>query len=196
MSRAPNVIRVEMGDDNLFDSSSFSNKAVDEFVQFLLFFCIRRGRVDDNHFLTADYVTVCVCCRWQCWRSNRKQKNPWPEFDSSDGCALGFRDCGKRVSQFANLIRVRGECSDDMQRWRRQGDLAFFPLRQSVGRPDPLTGLKFSSFNQSLLPFRHPGKKEPGIKSTRRKVRSYPSAGRFQIQRNYFKVVFIQDLLK
>src|SRR5258705_11447781 len=54
MRRPPDMIRVEMSDNDFSHSPPFSNQAIDKRVELLLFFFIGRSRIDEHELVAAD----------------------------------------------------------------------------------------------------------------------------------------------
>src|SRR6266404_2674022 len=188
------MIGMIMREYYLSHSPALGYHCVDEYIQFFLFFLVRRGRVDDDQFIAAYDVAVCVGRRRKRRCSDREEKNAGAKLNSPNHPVLGFWNCGQCCRQLLHVTRVRSERSNDVKRRRRHNDLAALPTRQRFSRSYPLTGFKLACFDQGLLTFRHPREEEPGVKPPRCKVRRHPSSCRFKVRTHDLERVFFESL--
>src|SRR5262245_26659877 len=91
---------------------------------------------------------------------------------------------------------MRGERSNNIERWRSDYDLAALPTRKRIDRTNPLAGFELACVDQSLLARRHPREKEPRVEPPRREVRRYPSARGFEVRAHDFETVLFKSLLE
>src|SRR5712692_1220118 len=122
MRRASDVIRVKVSQNYFPDAATFLHQAVDECIEFSLFFFVWRCRIDDDQLIAADDVTVGVRRGRQRRGSDWKEKNAGAELDASHHSAIRFGYGVERRWQLIQSIAILRQRSNYVKRRRRHND--------------------------------------------------------------------------
>src|SRR5262245_49108594 len=75
------VIGVQMCDDDLAKSPPAGDKSIDSHIELRLLIGIRRTRIDHDHLVASDEITVGMSCGWNRRRSEGTKEKPIPKLD-------------------------------------------------------------------------------------------------------------------
>src|SRR5262245_32493449 len=100
MSNPPDVIGVQVGDNDLAESPSLLNESGDHVVERGLLIRVRRAGIDHDHLVAADQVTVGVSRGRKRGREQRAEEDAVAELDSTlQMIALLLRDTEQSLGE-------------------------------------------------------------------------------------------------
>ena len=184
-----------MGEDNFARSQSiFANEIIDALGERGLLILVRRARVNNQElFRTRDQVTVRMGCRRLGRRAHGEADVVWLKLHSPVRPALRCRI--RQETRDCLIVQTCGQGFHRVQHRRHYNDFAPLPTRVGIACGDPFAAFQFGICGGlRFLLRRTMSEKEPGIKTSRRKWRGHPAAGKSEIIRIEMQPIMIEQL--